>query len=241
MTTGANTLRRFYKAVHVRPTEPAEDGYLVLLDSRPVRTPLSPQLTLPTRALAEAVAEEWDQQSEQVELREMPLTQLAGTAQDRLDDEREKVVEELAAYGETDLVCHRAGYPAALVERQHNVWQPLMDWIELRHGVRLVATEGVMPTEQDPDALASLRSAIAAHDNFHLAALSCACHAAGSIVIGLALLGRVLDAEAAFTASQVDEDHQISEWGEEPELMVRRATLLTELRAAERMRDLLAA
>ncbi len=241
MTTSANNLRRFYKAVHVTPAEPSADGYLVLLDTRPVRTPHSPQLTLPTKALAEAVAEEWDQQSEQVELREMPLTQLSGTAQDRLGEERESVVAELAAYGETDLVCHRAGHPAKLAERQHDLWQPLMDWIELRHGVRLVATEGVMPTEQDPDSLASLRSAIAAHDDFHLAALSCACRAAGSIVIALALLGRVLDAETAFSASQVDEDHQISEWGEEPMLIARRAVLLSELRAAQRMRDLLAA
>ena len=46
-------MKRFYKETG---TDAAEDGYRVVLDGRPVRTPAKSVLVVPTRALGEAIA-----------------------------------------------------------------------------------------------------------------------------------------------------------------------------------------
>ncbi|WP_446916998.1 ATP12 family protein, partial [Klebsiella pneumoniae] len=71
---------------------------------------------------------EWDAQNETIDPTRMHKTQLAATAIDRVAAHREAVIEEVAAYGGTDLLCYRAESPATLVERQQTVWQPHLDW-----------------------------------------------------------------------------------------------------------------
>ena len=63
---------------------------------------------------------------------DVPLTRLAGTAQERIAPDPEPVVLELARYGEADLLCYRAEGPEALAQRQHAQWQPWLDWAEAR-------------------------------------------------------------------------------------------------------------
>ena len=50
-------VKRFWSEVAVVEKAPA--GYGVALDGRPVRTPARAELVVPTRALAEAIADEW--------------------------------------------------------------------------------------------------------------------------------------------------------------------------------------
>jgi chaperone required for assembly of F1-ATPase len=57
----------------------------------------------------------------------------------------------------------------------------------------------------------------------------------------LALLERQLDAQAAFTASQLDESFQIEAWGEDTEQAVRRHALAADIAAAARFMTLLLA
>ena len=61
--------RKFWTAASAVPVE---GGFTVHLDARPVRTPLKAPLVLPTLALAEAVAAEWDAQDKTVDPETMP-------------------------------------------------------------------------------------------------------------------------------------------------------------------------
>ena len=72
-----------------------------------------------------------------------------------------------------------------------------------------------------------------------LTALHCATTACGSVVIGLALVERHLDAEAAWQASQLDETFQIERWGEDAEAAARRAALKRDIEATDRFLRLL--
>ena len=54
--TAAALPKRFYQRVDVADRD---GGFALLLDEKPVRTPGKKQLLLPSRGLAEAVAEEW--------------------------------------------------------------------------------------------------------------------------------------------------------------------------------------
>jgi chaperone required for assembly of F1-ATPase len=230
------------KRVYKKATATAVDGgWGVALDGKPMRTPGWNPLALPTEALAVAIAAEWDAQQDEVRPAAMPLTRLAATAIDRTAPQRNGVIDEVAGYAGTDLVCYRADHPPALAARQHAAWQPLLDWAILRYDAALAVTAGVIPTRQAPAALKAFAAAVAAQDDFRLTALHALTAACGSLVIALAVLENRLDANEAFGASQLDESFQIEAWGEDAEAAARRQGLAADIAAAARFIQLLQA
>jgi len=231
-------MRRFYKRAEAVASE--SGGFHVTLDGKPVRTPAKLPLVVPSRSLAEAIAEEWLAQGETVDLRSLELTRLASIALDLVQPRRSEVIVEVAKYAATDLVCYRAETPAELVQRQQEAWQPLIDWATLRFDAPLVVTSSIVPTEQPPATLQALKSAIAAYDTHRLAALNFVTAACGSLIVALALIEGRLDAETAFAAAELEQTFEIKRWGEDPEQTRRRQELLSEIALAERFARLLA-
>ena len=240
----AAKFKRFYERAAAEPCPASRggrrggDGFRVVLDGRPVKTPAKVDMVVPNLTLAEALAAEWQAQGAEVEVRSLALTGLVWTAIDRVGSDRARVVEEVAAYAAHDLVCYRAEAPAELAALQQAVWQPLLDWAALSFDARLAVTAGVVPIAQPPEALAALRQAVAAKSDLELTALNAAVTAAGSLVIGLALGAGRIDAAAAFEAAQLDESYQIERWGEDPEAARRRVAIKADLEAAARLFEL---
>lgn len=229
------TLRRFYREVALVPVTGTDGrGHGIALDGRALRTPMGAALRLPTRALAEAVAAEWQAQGEKVVPASMPMTRLANSAIDRVMPRRAAVIEDIVAYGRADLLCHRAEMPRALAERQAAAWEPLLAWMAARFGARLCVTAGVMPLDQAEEDLAALRAAVAAHDAFALAGLHQATILTGSVVLALALAEDRLTLDQTWTAARIDEDFQIAQWGEDAEAAARAARMRAELGHADR-------
>lgn len=202
-------MKRFYEAVTV-----GNEG-TILLDGRPVRTPARELLTLPTAALARAVADEWDAQSKEIDPRTMPLTGLANAAIDRVGADPVAFAAGLAAYGETDLLCYRAEDPEPLVVRQNDRWNPLLDWAERRFDVHFTLVTGIMHQPQPGLTCQRLAAAIAAESPFRLAALSPIVTISGSLVVALAIAHGALDAGQAFDIAHLDELWQEEMWGED--------------------------
>lgn len=223
--------RRFYKDAIVAP---AEDGWGILLDGKPLRSPAKRPLVLPTRALAAAIAEEWQAQGDKIDPHSMPLMQFAATAIDRLADNRDALIEDIAGYGRSDLVCYRAPEPPALVRRQEELWRPLIAWLAERYDIALNVTAGIVAVEQPPHALATFRRALGACDLFALTALAVVTSSAGSLVIALALSEGRLSADEAADAALLDELFQAERWGSDPEAEQRRASIRADLAAAKR-------
>ena len=192
-------------------------GWTVRLDTRPLRTPAKAPLVLPTRAMADLVAAEWAAQQGTVRPETMPATRAANAAIDKTGPLKPQVVAEVAGYGATDLLCYRAEGPAPLVARQAAAWDPILDWLAQRHGVRLACTAGVMPTAQDPAALARLADVVAGFDPFRLTALHDLVALPGSLAIGLAAGARAFDRAALWSAARIDEDWQTEHWGADDE------------------------
>lgn len=224
-------MKRFYREAGVGD---AAGGHGVELDGRPVKTPARRPLVLPNVALAEAVAAEWAAQGDAVEPQTMPLTRLATTAIDRVAGNRERVIGEIAAFAGADLVCHHAAEPADLAARQAEGWQPLLDWLAKRHGVRLAVAEGIVAAAQPDDATVALARALAAFDHMALAALHTVTAACGSLVIALALADGRIDATDAWRLSRIDEDFQAERWGEDAEAAEAAESLRAEVEAAAR-------
>ena len=213
-------------------------GLVVLLDGKPMRIPGGSPLVLHGEALAEAIAAEWraagGEKGGQLSMDDVPLTRLAGTAQDRVEPNRLAVAAGLAAYGESDLLCYRAENPQALVLRQAREWQPWLDWLRRTHGVRLQPTEGIRHVAQDPAALTRIGQLYAAMPTYALGALGIAVPAMGSAVLGLALEAGALEAEEAYRVSSLDELFQREQWGEDAEASARLEQVLADIRLAER-------
>lgn len=229
-------MKRFYKDVSV---EPLEDGCQILLDRRPVRTPARLPLSLPSLALADAVAEEWRSQGEEIDPRAMPLTGLANAAIDRVLPDPPAFARGLAAYGEGDLLCYRAEGPEALIEREEQLWKPLLAWARHRFDIDFEITSGILHRPQPKRTIEQLARAVAAKDAFVLAALSPLVTISGSLVIPLALVERAIDLETAWSAATVDEAWQAEKWGEDFEATARLEARRKEFAAAHRFVELL--
>lgn len=215
-----NLPKRFYKEASVAN---GEDGFAVELDGRAIKTPAKTTLSLPSEALAKAVAEEWAAQGETLDLQGMTLTRLANVALDRTPDTRADLAEELSRYASTDVTCYLADAPAALRERQEAAWQPWREWAGKELGVVLVPVVGLMASPQPQASLDAVREYALGLDDFRLTALTWGCSLLGSAVLALAVERGALNAREAFAASCVDETWQIEQWGEDEEAMAVRA------------------
>lgn len=103
---GDGLSRRFYKGASVGPAEGG--GFHILLDGKALRTPARKPLVLPSRALALAVAAEWEfQDHRHIRPFTMPLMSLAATALDRTAENRPGIIKNLLRHLPTDSACHR--------------------------------------------------------------------------------------------------------------------------------------
>lgn len=208
MTTPA--ARRFYKHA---TTLDVDGGHGVALDERRLRTPKGAIFIAPTRALADAIAAEWDAQGEHIIPSSMPLTQLAFAAIDHTANKRDDIAAALAKYAETDLVSHRAASPEALVARQSEKWDPLIDWGHARFGIRLPVVSGIIAAAVSAEHLTMFAGEVRALDSFRATAAAQAITLAGSILIGFALIEGQLDAQHAFEAAVLDDLWSQERWG----------------------------
>ncbi len=230
-------VKRFWDVAEVRPAEDGA-GWQVMLDGKPVRIPGGAPVLLPTRALADAVAGEWraagGAKGGDFDLQAMPLTRLAGTAQERVDPAREAIALELARYGESDLLCYRTELPVGLAQRQAAAWQVWLDWAAATHGARLTSTTTLQHQTQDPAALAALAAEVARHDSYELAALGVLVPALGSLVLGLAVSAAAISAEEAHALSVLDETYQEEMWGRDADAHAGRLRVAADVTAAAR-------
>lgn len=219
--------KRFWKAA---TAEACEGGFTIRLDTRPVKTPAKQPLILPTLAMAQALAVEWDAQDGIIKPETMPLTRAANSSIDKVVPNFEAVVDELSGYGASDLLCYRAEGPEPLVARQAAGWDPLLAWARDVLHAPLTVTAGVIPVAQPTESVQRLRAHVAAHSAFHLAALHDLVAITGSLVLALAVARGQLTAEEAFGLSRIDETWQAEQWGEDEEAAkaeaVRKAALL---------------
>ncbi len=225
------TARRFWTTASAVPVE---GGFAVHLDARPVRTPLKAPLVLPTFPLAEAVAAEWQAQEGKVKPETMPVTRTANSAIDKVAPQHSDVADMLAAYGGSDLLCYRATGPAGLIQVQAEGWDPLLAWAADTLSAPLQVTIGIVPVSQPAESLAALSRLVHQLDSFRLAAFHDLVAISGSLVLALAVIQRRLSAPEAWALSRIDEDWQISLWGEDEEAAEHAALKRAAFLAADR-------
>lgn len=212
--------KRFWKeAASVERTR----GFGVELDGRSVNTPNKTALVVPTIVMADAIAAEWDAQSENIDPLSMPVTRSANSALDKVAPQQAEVVAMLAEYGNSDLLCYRAAGPKELIAQQAAAWDSVLDWAADEFGERLSVGEGVMHVAQDAALLENLQAEVAAFDNFALVGVHDLVSISGSLILALAVTRGAIIASDAWTKSRIDEQWQVSQWGEDDEATANEA------------------
>lgn len=206
--------KRFWTAATV---ETVQNGYTVALDGRAVKTPAKALLVVPTLGFAQAVAAEWDAQEEAIDPLSMPFTRSANAAIDKVAHQKAEVADMLAAYGDSDLLCYRADHPDALVARQSEQWDPLLDWAAEVLSARLEPRQGVMHIQQSPEVLQVLSKRVHTMSVFELAGFHDLVSLSGSLILGFAAALNVHSAKAIWEISRLDEIWQAEEWGKDEE------------------------
>ena len=227
--------KRFYKTVSV-----LADGcqFAPMLDDRPIKTPKRNAVSVPTKEFADAIAAEWTSQGEIIDPTSMPLTRLVNSILDGVIGNEDAVADEIARYVTSDLLCYRAEHPEELIKRQSDAWDPVLDWAKSEFDLTLNVATGLMPVAQ-PEGIAEKLRTVLPSDAFPLAALHIVTTMTGSALLALAVARGRLGPEKAWQAAHVDEDWQISQWGEDAEATARRALRWREFDAAGRVLEYL--
>jgi len=220
--------RRFYRSARVGE---GAGTFPILLDDRPVRTPARRVLEAPSRALADALAAEWNAQGEFLDPVSMPLTRLANSIIDGVVDAPEAVAAEIEKYLACDLLFYRVDRPEGLVARQIQHWDPLIAWARDALGASFVLAQGINFVAQPEAALKAARAAIP-QDPWRLGAANVITTLTGSALIALAVDARRLSAQDAWTAAHVDEDWNMELWGRDELALERRRYRWAEMEAA---------
>ncbi len=206
--------KRFWKESAVVPEA---EGFGIQLDGRAVKTPAKRGLVVPTRAMAEVIAAEWDAQEGEINPHSMPATKTANAAIDKVAVQHAEVADMLAAYGDSDLLCYRADHPDELVALQAAQWDPMLDWGADALGARLEPRAGVMHVPQDKKALDVLSARTHALTSFELAAFHDLVSLSGSLILGFAVAEAAHPPDAVWTLSRLDEIWQAEQWGKDDE------------------------
>ncbi len=216
--------KRFYKVVTVVP---AGVDYAVHLDGRELKTPGKHALHVPSQALAELVAAEWDAQLDEINPASMPVTRLVNVATEQTPNNRDALITEARNYAGSDLLCYRAPAPKDLTERQAERWTPWLDWAE-RRGIKLDITEGITAIPQTERSLNAVSDYAALLDDLYLTLFVHFTAVFGSAVLAMAVMERALPAEEAFELSRLDEVFQTELWGDDEEAAANRSALRAE-------------
>lgn len=207
-------MKRFYKEVSVHQVS---GGWQVSLDARTLKTVQGTAQVVPTRALADALANEWDAQGEKIDSATMPFRDMADYAIDMVAPDTAALIEKMLAYGDTDTLLYRADPDEALYTRQQEIWEPIVTGIEARLGVQFIRISGIMHRPQNDETPAALREELTGNSPFALAAIEMMTHLASSLITGLSAARPDADASALWQAACLEEEWQAGLWGRDEE------------------------
>ena len=229
--------KRFYKEVAAGPFE---GGFVVTLDGRPVRTP-GKKLTVlvPAAPIATAMAAEWAAQGEFIDPATMPMVRLINSAVESGEEMIPAFRDEIIKFVGGDLLLYRAEGPQELVSEQELQWDKALVTVARHFGVSFAPTMGIIHQPQPQSTLDRLAEALVGENLFVLTALVSATGLTGSGVLAIGLWHKLFTPDQVWAAAHVDEDYQISQWGEDEEAAERRAKRRVEFDTAVAVLDAL--
>jgi chaperone required for assembly of F1-ATPase len=229
--------KRFYKDVAAGPVD---GGFVVTLDGRPVRTPGKKlQVLVPAAAIATAMAGEWSAQGEFIDPSTMPMVRLINSAIESGEEMIPAFRDEVVKFASSDLLLYRAESPQELVSEQEVVWDQALTVLARHFGVSFQPTMGIIHQAQPKATLDRLAESLEGESLIVLTALVSITGLTGSGLLAIGLWNKLFSSDQVWHAAHVDEDYQISQWGQAEEAAERRAKRRVEFDTAVAVLDAL--
>lgn len=194
-------MKRFYTMASSKKTD---DGFVIQLDGKTIKTPSGQEMAAPTQSLADAIVLEWAAQEEKVKPETMPLTQILTTAIDKIRD-RDAITESVMRYLDTDLVCYWTKEPEVLAKKQKEIWGRWVKWFDEHFEVPLNTTTKLDALTQDEEAHKRVWNYIETLDDYYFTILHVTTSLSGSLVLALAFSEGEITPEEVFDASYLEE------------------------------------
>jgi chaperone required for assembly of F1-ATPase len=214
-------------------------GYAVQANGKTLSTPDKRPFIVPTQEMAQAIAGEFSAHGK-FAAGKMPLATLAQTAIDRIEDQKELIVESLLTYVDTDALVYRSSSSQKLLDRQKREWDPILAWLKTRLDATWETTTGVMPVDQPAALHSAVRLYLNQLDAMRLAGLCMLSATYSSVALAIAVCEGRLNAKDSFALSRLEEETQAETWGRDAEAEKRAAKMQEEIMATGQFLDLLA-
>ncbi|VAW19850.1 hypothetical protein MNBD_ALPHA12-276 [hydrothermal vent metagenome] len=221
--------KRFYKKVSIGE----RDGlFSIELDGRGTKTPGKVPVLVPSRKLAQLIADEWAAQETHIEAHAMPMVRLVNSAIEGGAGVVEALRAEIIKYAGNDLLLFRAESPRELVKMQEQHWDVVLTGLARQFGIKFHPVIGIVHHDQPQNTIAELAKSLEEADHFALAALVSITGLTGSGLLAIALRGGLINGPDSWAAAHVDEDYNAKMWGADTQALARRQQRRYEFDAA---------
>ena len=229
-------MRKFYKTVSINE----DDGkYQIMLDGKAVKTPFMNILILPNLKLAEEIKSEWEKQENELDIKSMPITNIAYTWQDKILPEKAEIIKAISEYLETELICYITTDDDELYQQQMEKWQPIADIFEKDTSIKLNFTKSISNTAQNHEDLEKFIKLLENLPSPHLTAMQILISLLGSAVISYEFVkGSITDTQA-FEAAMLEEIFQSEKWGLDPSIENKCQSIKSELQNIDKFLSLI--
>eukprot|EP01098_Paradermamoeba_levis_P017007 TRINITY_DN9506_c0_g1_i1.p1 TRINITY_DN9506_c0_g1~~TRINITY_DN9506_c0_g1_i1.p1 ORF type:complete len:380 (-),score=86.44 TRINITY_DN9506_c0_g1_i1:9-1148(-) len=207
------------------PLPPPKFFYKIKLDEKEVATPRDKLVLIPSMPLATAIAAEFEYQAKNIFLGTMPLTVMAVASTELTPDMRKDKIKKIIRYLNSDTILFRAGDDEpGLQQLQSAFHDPIIAWMEKFFDVKLKITIGdsnmiMVAPHQPKETFEKITHYLTTQlSDFQIVALEIAVSSLKSTAIALALMERVVNIEQALFASRAEEEQQIKDWGDLPDV-----------------------
>ncbi|RLU18489.1 hypothetical protein DMN91_008846 [Ooceraea biroi] len=205
------TVKRFYKRTNILSSG---DKYEVTLDQRKLKTPQGRVFEVNSKPLALAVAAEWDAQKETIDRGSMHLTALCNTVLDN-PQSRSKIdlVNHVVNCLQMDTILFYSSEVDELYSLQIEKWEPVVRWFCEHYEVDIARTRSIEAPAVSVETKAALTRHLLSRNFNSIYGLVYAVDGLKSVILTLATAARVIDIPEAVSLSRLEEEYQISHWG----------------------------
>ncbi len=211
--------KRFWNKVSVQKIATTA-SYGIMLDDKKVATPARNPLILDNEALIYKIAEEWEHIQQDVHPGLMPLSRLAMTYIDQLQDRPEALkawLNQGLEYLSTDLLLFPSHQPKKLRMQEDLLWLPLIDKAQILLNFTFKQSEDLQVDGHNQRIGNSIFASIYALNALAASVFPCLVYATGSVILALLILQQQISLEDTINACQIQENYQKKLWGDDPE------------------------
>lgn len=204
-------VKRFYKRTNILSSG---DKFEITLDQRKLKTPHGKIFEVNSKPLALAVAAEWDSQKQTIDRGSMHLTALCNTVLDNPHN-RTKIdlVNHIVNCLEMDTVLFYSSEADELYQLQVEKWEPIISWFCEHFDVNVMGTRSIETPTISFETKTMLTKHLLSYNFNSIYGLTYAVDGLKSIILTLAATSRVINIPEAVSLSRLEEEYQISHWG----------------------------